>query len=99
MLDTSSRANFKPTAEIDDLDALAREVSKHLQASAAATQNFLEHAIAAGDALQNGVGEILISNQKVGSHLDMCVRDLGAAASLALQFGCSLDKLRRSLLR
>jgi hypothetical protein len=45
------------------------------------------------------VGEILISNHKVGSHLDMCVRDLGAAASLALQFGCSLDKLRRSLLR
>jgi hypothetical protein len=34
MLDTSSRANFKPTAEIDDLDALAKEVSKHLQASA-----------------------------------------------------------------
>ena len=51
MLDTSSRANFKPTAEIDDLDALAKEVSKHLQASAAAAQNFLEHAIAAGDAL------------------------------------------------
>jgi Protein of unknown function (DUF3102) len=51
MLDTSSRANFKPTAKIDDLDALAKEVSKHLQASAAAAQNFLEHAIAAGDAL------------------------------------------------
>jgi hypothetical protein len=45
MLDTSSRANFKPTAETDDLDALAREVSKHLQASAAAAQNFVEHAM------------------------------------------------------
>src|SRR5262245_22580578 len=44
-------------------------------------------------------GEIFISNHKVGSHLDVCVRDLGFAASLALQFGCSLDKLRRSLLR
>src|SRR5262245_51141298 len=51
MLDTSSRANFKPTAEIDDLDALAKEVSKHLQATTAAAQNFLEHALAAGDAL------------------------------------------------
>ncbi|HEY7297224.1 MAG TPA: DUF3102 domain-containing protein [Xanthobacteraceae bacterium] len=51
MLDTSSRANFKPTAEIDDLDALAKEVCRHLTASANAAQNFLEHALAAGDAL------------------------------------------------
>src|SRR5262249_22086938 len=51
MLDTSSRANFKATAEIDALDALAKEVRKQLQASAAAAQNFLEHALAAGDAL------------------------------------------------
>src|SRR5262249_31042164 len=51
MLDTSSRANFKATAEIDDLDALAKEVCKHLQGSGAAAQNFLEHALAAGDAL------------------------------------------------
>jgi hypothetical protein len=34
MLDTSSRANFKPTAEIDDLDVLAKAVREHLQASA-----------------------------------------------------------------
>jgi Protein of unknown function (DUF3102) len=51
MVDTTSRSNFKLTAEIDDLDALAKEVCKHLQASAAAAQNFLEHALAAGDAL------------------------------------------------
>jgi hypothetical protein len=51
MVDITSRANFKRTAEIDDLDALAKEVCKHLQASAAAAQNFLEHALAAGDAL------------------------------------------------
>ena len=51
MLDTSSRANFKPTAEIDDLDVLAKEVCRHLAASANAAQNFLEHALAAGDAL------------------------------------------------
>ena len=37
--------------EIDDLDALAKAVREHLQASATAAQNFLEHALAAGDAL------------------------------------------------
>ena len=46
-----------------------------------------------------GVGEIFISNHKVGSHLNACVRDLGVAASLALQFGCSLDTLRGAVLR
>src|SRR5262245_26924268 len=51
MLDASSRANFKPTAEIDDLDALAKEVCRHLAASTNAAQNFLEHALAASDAL------------------------------------------------
>jgi len=46
-----------------------------------------------------GVGEIFISNHKAGSHLNACVRDLGVAAILALQFGCSLDTLRHALLR
>src|SRR5262245_27712820 len=51
MLDISSRANFKPTDEIDDLDALAKAVREHVQASATAAQNFLEHILDAGDAL------------------------------------------------
>jgi hypothetical protein len=51
MLDTSSGANFKATTEIDDLDALVKEVCKHLQTSTTAAQNFLENALAAGDAL------------------------------------------------
>src|SRR5215475_2509482 len=46
-----------------------------------------------------GVGEVFVSNHKAGSHLNACVRDLGVVASLALQFGCSLDTLRRALLR
>ena len=45
-----------------------------------------------------GVGEIFISNHKAGSHLNACVR-VGVVASLALQFGCSLDTLRHALLR
>src|SRR5262245_1792740 len=47
----SSRANFKSTAEIDDLDVLAKAVREHLQASANAAQNCLEHTLDAGDAL------------------------------------------------
>src|SRR5262249_49985253 len=51
MIDTSSRANFNPTAAIDDLDVLAKAVREHLQATANAAQNFLEHTLDAGDAL------------------------------------------------
>jgi DUF3102 family protein len=51
MLDTSSRANCKHAAEIDDLDALGKEVCRHVAAGANAVQNFVEHALAAGDAL------------------------------------------------
>lgn len=62
MLDTSSRANFKPTAEIDDLDALAKEVCRHLAASTNAAQNFLEHALAAGDALIRAKKQVKLGN-------------------------------------
>ena len=51
MLDTSSQANFKPTAEIDDLDVLAKAIREHLQASANAAQNYLDHMLDVGDAL------------------------------------------------
>ena len=46
-----------------------------------------------------GVAELFISNHKAGSHVDACVRDLGVAASLILQFGCPLDTLRGAVLR
>jgi len=46
-----------------------------------------------------GVGEVFIGNHKAGSHLDATVRDLGVAASLALQFACPLETLRGALLR
>jgi|SRR5262245_4836439 hypothetical protein len=87
------------TDEIDHVHVRKRLPNRHAATSFDFEHNgnhFLATYLSFPD---GGVGEILISNQKVGSHLDMCVRDLGAAASLALQFGCSLDKLRRSLLR
>ena len=51
MVDTTSRATVKLTAEIDDLDVLAKAIREHLQASANAAQNSLEHTLDAGEAL------------------------------------------------
>jgi hypothetical protein len=45
------------------------------------------------------IGEIFISNHKVGSQSDANAADAAVAASLALQHGCALDVLRRALLR
>jgi hypothetical protein len=45
------------------------------------------------------VGEVFISNHKTGSHADACARDSAIAASLALQYGCPLEALRKALLR
>ncbi len=46
-----------------------------------------------------GVGEIFLSNTKPSSQSDVNARDAAVAASLALQFGCPLEVLRRALLR
>lgn len=45
------------------------------------------------------VGEIFISNTKPCSQSDVNARDAAVAASLAFQFGCPLEVLRRALLR
>ncbi len=45
------------------------------------------------------VAELFIATNKAGSDLDACVRDLGVTASLALQFGCSVETLSHALLR
>jgi hypothetical protein len=44
-----------------------------------------------------GIGEIFLQNTKPGSQSDSNARDAAVAASLALQFGCPLDVLRRAL--
>jgi hypothetical protein len=82
----------------------AQHARKRLLNQRAGTSFKFEYAdiryVATYSQFANGsVGEIFISNHKAGSHLDACVRDLGVAASLALQFGRSLDTLRRALLR
>jgi len=43
--------------------------------------------------------EIFLQNHKPGSQSDSNARDSAVAASLALQFGCPLEVLRRAVLR
>jgi hypothetical protein len=45
------------------------------------------------------IGELFPQNHKPGSQSDANARDAAVAASLALQFGCPLQTLRRGLLR
>jgi hypothetical protein len=45
------------------------------------------------------VGEVFITNTKPSSQSDVNARDAAVAASLAFQFGCPLDVLRKALLR
>jgi hypothetical protein len=45
------------------------------------------------------IGEIFLQSRKPGSQSDANARDAAVAASLALQFGCPLETLRRALLR
>jgi hypothetical protein len=45
------------------------------------------------------VGEVFLSNTKPSSQSDVNARDAAVAASLAFQFGCPLETLRRALLR
>jgi ribonucleoside-diphosphate reductase alpha chain len=45
------------------------------------------------------VAEIFLQNHKPSSQSDSNARDAAVAASLALQFGCPLEVLRRALLR
>jgi hypothetical protein len=45
------------------------------------------------------LAEVFLQSHKPGSQSDANARDSAVAASLALQFGCPVDVLRRALLR
>jgi ribonucleoside-diphosphate reductase alpha chain len=45
------------------------------------------------------LGEIFVGNHRADSHADYCAKDAAILASIALQFGCPLDALRKALLR
>ena len=52
-----------------------------------------------GHFADGSVGEIFLQNHKPGSQADLNARDSAVAASLALQYGCPLEVLKRALLR
>jgi len=59
----------------------------------------LKYAATIGYFPNGRVGEVFLQNNKPGSQSDSNARDAAVAASLALQFGCPLETLRRALLR
>ena len=87
------------TDEIDHVHVRKRLPNRRAATSFDFEQNRIRFVATYSHFADGGVGEIFISNHKAGSHLNACVRDLGVAASLALQFGCALDTLRHALLR
>jgi hypothetical protein len=61
--------------------------------------NGLRHVCTIGRFPDGRIAEIFLTNTKPSSQSDVNARDAGIAASLALQFGCSLETLRRALSR
>jgi hypothetical protein len=61
--------------------------------------NGLAHTATYGFFSDGKVGEVFLQNHKPGSQADSNARDSAVAASLALQYGCPLEVLRRALLR
>src|SRR5262245_18117339 len=87
------------TDEIDKVHARKRLPNRRAATSFDFEHNGIRFVATYSHFADGGTGEISISNRKSGSHLNACVRDLGVATSLVLQLGCSLDTLRRALLR
>jgi hypothetical protein len=46
-----------------------------------------------------GLGEILLTNHKAGSHADTAARDSAIVCSIALQFGANVEVIRKALCR
>jgi hypothetical protein len=61
--------------------------------------NGLAHTAPYGFFSDGKVGEVFLQNHKPGSQADSNARDAAVAASLALQYGCPLEVLKRALLR
>ena len=58
------------------------------------------HYIAGVGRFENGkLAEIFLNTCKHGTAVDVNARDAAVAASLLLQFGCPVDKLRKALTR
>jgi hypothetical protein len=45
------------------------------------------------------IGEVFLTNHRVNSHAGIMASDQAVLASLAIQFGCPIETLRKSLMR
>jgi hypothetical protein len=59
----------------------------------------LRFTVTAGHFEDGDLAEIFIRNHKVDSHAGIMASDAAIAASLALQFGCPVEVLRKALSR
>jgi hypothetical protein len=79
--------------------ARARLPNRHLAETFELEVHGLKYTATIGRFSDGSVGEVFLQNHKPGSQSDTNARDSAVAASLALQFGCPLDTLRRAVLR
>jgi|SRR5262245_4828896 len=61
--------------------------------------NNLKYTATVGKYPNGRIGEVFLQSHKPGSQSDANARDAAVAASLALQYGCALEVLKRALLR
>lgn len=57
------------------------------------------YTVTAGYFEDQQVGEIFINSNKIGSEADVIASDAAIAVSLALQYGCPLEVLKKSMQR
>jgi hypothetical protein len=81
------------------MSARARLPNRRLAETFELEVHGLKYTATIGRFSDGSVGEVFLQNHKPGSQSDTNARDSAVAASLALQFGCPLDTLRRAVLR
>src|SRR5262245_66662763 len=59
----------------------------------------LRYVVSVGRFADGGLAELFISNGKAGSDSDTAARDSAVVASIALQYGVSLEVIRHALMR
>lgn len=62
-------------------------------------QCYVAHVGRYGDHENGRIGEIFVTSQKTGTHIDTTVRATSTMASIAMQYGADLDTLRLALPR
>ncbi len=61
--------------------------------------NGVQYSLGVGHFDNHAVAELFLATRRYGTAADAAARDASIAASLALQFGCPLETLRRAVMR